>query len=590
MRVLFSMRHSGSVRMYESVIRQLATAGHEVVISANARELAGTTTAPDALFDGVPGVRWHWEEVRPTAWLELATALRIWQDYLRYFERHYAAAPRLRSRAAERVPPVLRRVSERWFSRERPRRALAAVLRAALRAVPRHPDVDALVRSHAPDVVLVTPLLHLGSPQIEVLRSAKALGVRTGFCVGSWDHLSSKSLIREMPDRVFVWNDVQRREAVELHGVPADRVVVTGAQCYDEWFERKPARTREQFCAMVKLPADRPFLLWACSALFAGSPSEAQFVRQWIGEVRASDDPVLRTAGILVRPHPARLDEWAGIDLSGFADVAVHGALPVDRAAKDDYFDSLSHAAAVVGLNTSAFLEAAIAGRPVHTILLPQFQENQEGTLHFHYLRTADEGLLECSRSFDAHRSQLSASLRAQPPSARSAAFVASFIRPLGVQRRASDAFVAAIGQLAQTAPPAQQATPAWALAARALLAPAALLVHWIVARGAAPSSRTVFELRRSRQKEQHRRARDAHERQRLAEREVRRRERLRAKEEARQEALRARAERIAAAEQQKGQVKAAKEQEKARRARAKRRAAFVSQVKRRIGVGQGSR
>ncbi len=32
------------------------------------------------------------------------------------------------------------------------------------------------------------------------------------------------------------------REATELHGVPADRVVVTGAQCYDQWFDRAPAR------------------------------------------------------------------------------------------------------------------------------------------------------------------------------------------------------------------------------------------------------------------------------------------------------------------------------------------------------------
>ena len=33
-------------------------------------------------------------------------------------------------------------------------------------------------------------------------------------CVWSWDHLSSKAIIRDVPDRLFVWNDVQKREAL----------------------------------------------------------------------------------------------------------------------------------------------------------------------------------------------------------------------------------------------------------------------------------------------------------------------------------------------------------------------------------------
>ena len=33
---------------------------------------------------------------------------------------------------------------------------------------------------------------------------------------------------------------------------------MTGTQCYDQWFGRRPSRTREQFCARVGLPADRP--------------------------------------------------------------------------------------------------------------------------------------------------------------------------------------------------------------------------------------------------------------------------------------------------------------------------------------------
>ena len=76
MRVLFSMRHLGSFRMYESVLRRLVDAGHEVHVVASHRESLGDGGVPDVLLPDVPGIRWSWDEVRPNAWLELATAVR----------------------------------------------------------------------------------------------------------------------------------------------------------------------------------------------------------------------------------------------------------------------------------------------------------------------------------------------------------------------------------------------------------------------------------------------------------------------------------------------------------------------------------
>jgi hypothetical protein len=42
------------------------------------------------------------------------------------------------------------------------------------------------------------------------------------------------------------------------------------------------------------------------------------------------------------------------------------------------------YSAAVVGLITSAFIEAGIVGRDVHTLLDPEFEDNQLGTGHYH--------------------------------------------------------------------------------------------------------------------------------------------------------------------------------------------------------------
>ncbi len=586
MRILFSMRHLGSLRMYESVLRQLAARGHEVDIVASRRDLPGTETAPEDLLADVQEIRWIWEDVRVTVWTELAANVRIWLDYLRYCAPAYADRPRLKRQIGERVPLLLRRVTEWPLVRiDAGRRALAACLRVVERALPLQQGLDALVRESGPDVVLLTPLLRLGSSQIEVLRSARAQGARTALCVASWDHLSSKSRMGELPDRAFVWNETQRQEAVELHGMRADCVTVTGAQCYDQWFGRSPARTREQFCSMVGLPVDGPFVLYACSALSPEAPTEARFVRRWIEEIRSGDDPVLRSAAVLIRPHPQRLAEWRETDVSDLPDVTVYGSHPLDEQSKEDYFDSLYHCSAVVGLLTSVFLEASILAKPVHTIILPEFYDRQQSLFHFDYLLTVGGGLLRAARSFDEHRAQLAGSLRALQRADLNAGFVGAFIRPHGLDGPATDRFVEAVEEYARAPAPAPARQPEWAPPLRMLLLPLAWAVHHAVGRARNPADRTSIELQQARRRDHHRREREAADQRREAEREAERRDKARRAEVARTAALHARQARIDAGQRQKRELKAAKERGKRQRERAKLRASVLAQIKRRIGV-----
>ena len=582
------MRHLGSLRMYESVLRALATAGHEIEILANRRDTIGSGIDPEQLLADLPQIRWSWEDLRPHAWMELAAAVRIWLDYLRYFEPRYKDAARLRQRVGEYVPPVLRRITN-WspFRANISRRAIVAGLRAVERALPRQRELDTLMQNSRPDVVVVTPLLDLGSRQIEVLRSARACGARTALAIGSWDHLSSKGRISELPDRVLVWNDTQVREATELHGIPMERLVVTGAQCYDQWFGRVPTRTRDQFCSMLRLPTDRPFLLYACSALYPVVPTEARFVRHWIEQIRTSDDALLRSAAVLVRPHPTRMEEWSEVDLTDLPDVTLYGSLPVDERSKEDYFESLYYCDAMIGLNTSAFIEAAIVGRPVHTIVIPEFAERQEGTLHFHYLKSVGGGVFRLARSFDEHCAQLAASLREPIPEHLHAGFVRAFVRPFGLDRCATEKFGEAVLDLGHSPAPAPARAPMWAPALRLLLRPVALATHAAVARIENPEDRTVVELQRARRRDDYRRERDAERRRLAAERGVARREKIQRAEATRQAELRARRERIEASEREKRARKTERERQKQQRTRAKRRAAMLAQIKRRIGGKQ---
>jgi hypothetical protein len=460
-KVFFSMWHLGSFRMYEPVLRDLASRGHQIHLALGRAEGLGWDTALHNLLQDHPSITWSYLSP-PTAtfWAETAKTIRLWADYLRYFHPAYDRTPVLKARAGQHLPPRLVAISNRPRFRELgPRQRLLRLLRTLEQALPPIPEIEQELRRRRPDLVVITPLVYLGSSQFEVLRTALRLGIRTAFAVGSWDHLSSKALIRDMPHRVFVWNDTQKQEAVELHGVPSDRVVVTGAQCYDQWFGRRPSRTREEFCRRVGLPADRPLILYVCSALFWGSPIEAEFVRRWVQSLRESEHRELREAAVLIRPHPARMDEWHAIDLTPFEHVSLYGSNPVDAASKDDYFESLFYSSALVGLNTSAFLEGAIVDRPVHTVLLPEFQENQEGVLHFHYLFSVGGGVLQAGRTFGEHHEKLAQSLRDPRPHSGQQ-FVRDFIRPHGLERAATPVFCDAVDDLLRLPAPAAQPTP----------------------------------------------------------------------------------------------------------------------------------
>jgi hypothetical protein len=339
---------------------------------------------------------------------------------------------------------------------------LTAALRGFDRAVPGDGKAEAVLRSHRPDLVLVTPLVEPGSPQSVFVRAARALGIPTGLCVYSWDNLTNKGLIHDDLDFVTVWNPPMKEEAVTLHKIPADRVIVTGAAAYDHWFSWRVRDTREVFCHRAGLRPDRPYLLYLCSSKFIAY-NERPFVARWIAQLRASSD-VLRDVGVLVRPHPQNPDAWRDADFADLGNVAVWpraGGNPVDTDSRADYYDSIHHSAAVVGVNTSAQIEAAIVGRGVYTYLAPDFQETQEGTLHFRHLRAANGGLLHVASDFAEHVTQLEAAIRHSDAAvARCRRFVEGFVRPYGIDQRATPRLADALEAAASV--PARRQSAAW--------------------------------------------------------------------------------------------------------------------------------
>ena len=320
--------------------------------------------------------------------------------------------------------------------------------------------VERFVLEQAPDVFMASPLVAVGSVQADYLRAAKRLGIRTVYPVLSWDNLTTKGLVRDVPDLTLVWNEGMADEARSLHGIPTGRIRVVGSTAWDHWFDWAVRRSRDEFCHEVGLPADRPFVLYVGSSWWVVA-DEVDFVRRWVAALRGHGG-LLADIGVLVRPHPQRdSSEWGTADLGGEA-LAVwprFGEEPVGDGPRQNYFESIYHSAAVFGISTSAQIEAAIVGRPVHTLITDEFRGTQVGTAHFKHLEDERSSMLVIARSFEEHAELLERSLRGELPD-RNDDFVRMFVRPHGLDVPATPLYVEAIEELAAAPAPEPDGGP----------------------------------------------------------------------------------------------------------------------------------
>lgn len=450
MRLLFELPEAGHLRMYGSTIRLLADRGHQVLLSYDAPGKRRTDAA--AALEELPGVAIV-PPIPPRRRLRRSVErLRIAIDYLRFVDARFADAPELRRRmekyAARSAAPLLRVRAPRLAS------ALMRGLLAIERLVPSDSAVEHYLGTHAPDVVVVTPLIARGSSgvkQTDTVKSALALRIPVVVGVSSWDHLTTKGLFKSVPDRVLVWNDVQRLEAVELHRLPPERVVVTGAQLFDRWFELEPTLDREAFAEESGLNPKAPYVLYVGSSPNVAPPElEIPFVLRWIEALRRRQPEL----GVLVRPHPGNVATWAGVDVARFGNAVIRPrerpGLPMGEQDERLYLHSLRHAHVVVGLNTSAEIESLIQRRPVLTLTPPEFAETQAAPPHFRYLLDGSGGCVRIASDLALHLDQLD-ELIADPESRRPQIdeFLRAFVRPHGLAVAATPVVADAIEALA---------------------------------------------------------------------------------------------------------------------------------------------
>ena len=175
--------------------------------------------------------------------------------------------------------------------------------------------VHDFLKAQTPDVLLITPLLYFGSSQVGYVRAARALGIPSVLCVGSWDHLTTKGIIHDVPDVVTVWNEAQRREASAIHGVSP-----TESGCH--W--RASLRSLVRYQSRVLLATSfvttsgwtlrTAALCFTCVRRLSLRRTKSVLLKAWIRAIRSHANPQLRQVGLL---DPSTPTEFSAVGYRG---------------------------------------------------------------------------------------------------------------------------------------------------------------------------------------------------------------------------------------------------------------------------------
>jgi hypothetical protein len=307
--------------------------------------------------------------------------------------------------------------------------------------IPPDPDILRWLEANRPDVVVSSPYILPRTSEIEYIQAARALKIPTVANVLSWDNLTTKGTFHIIPDATFVWNDALAQEATAFHDVPQNKIFITGAPVFDFWFEMQPSLDFDSFTKKVAIGGHQPYVLYLCSSKYI-SGDETSFVQEFAAALR--DNPHTAHIKIMVRPHPLNAAIWDGFEDQNIAIYPKDPSWVDNTRAKQDYYNSIYHSKAVIGVNTSAFLEAAILDKPCVTISIAQYGFKQSERGHFRHLLNGN--FLEVSDSFPEAASVITGILAGNDSkNAQRSKFVRDFIRPHGLDKSASEIIAKAI-------------------------------------------------------------------------------------------------------------------------------------------------
>jgi len=237
-----------------------------------------------------------------------------------------------------------------------------------------HWFAEALFDRHRP-VLLVVSNPGLILSEVPLLRTAARRQIRSVAVDPSWDNFTNKLIPVRRVDRLIVWNDLMKDQAIALHGYDAGQIRVAGTPQWDRYFHDDIIVPRETFMRRIGAdPARKLVTLTTSPAELYGHFDHV--IRMMAAAMEAGRWP---NTQVLVRVHPrddiGRYAQFATtpnviIEKPFKPTVRAGDGMAVDMTADTQRHlaNTMRHSDVVVQVASTIAIEAAIFDTPVVNI------------------------------------------------------------------------------------------------------------------------------------------------------------------------------------------------------------------------------
>ncbi|MBN2434256.1 MAG: hypothetical protein JXK07_03200, partial [Spirochaetes bacterium] len=293
--------------------------------------------------------------------------------------------------------PAMRTVLEnRFVNRLLKNQTIQNILIKLDENVPVEKSIFCWMKENRPDIVIASPLLVPKAREIEYIRAAKALNIPTVYLLLSWDNLSTKATFHGQPDVAMVWNRSLASELSLLHRFPENNIIITGAPRFDVWFEKKPALDKAAFCRLAGFDKEEPYILYLGSSFLVKKDYSKEIDESYLiydlADKLAQNSKTAHYK-ILVRPNPTNFWTAPSILNGSPKNVVLYPLepqVPDTPENQSTFFHSLYYSSAVVGVNTTAFFEAAVLDKPCIGLCPEEYKPTRDGLAHSHHYELYD--------------------------------------------------------------------------------------------------------------------------------------------------------------------------------------------------------
>jgi len=225
--------------------------------------------------------------------------------------------------------------------------------------------------------LILSPLNMAQNTEVNFLKEAKLLNIKISSFILSWDNVYTKGLIHQIPDKIFCWNINQKKYLIKYHLINSSKIKIAGSLFFEKWYiENKKI--------IKNINKNKILYLGSSSNI---TKNEEEIIIDLINYII----DYKKNYQLIIRSHPSKIINKKLIlsrvrNTNNFKFELNNGIIKNPKSIFNKYAD----VSAIVGINTSAFIDFMFLKKPIFSILQKNLYFEQLKSKHLNILFTAD--------------------------------------------------------------------------------------------------------------------------------------------------------------------------------------------------------